>query len=154
MNRKIKFRAKRLNSNEWVYGNLVETHHFKYILCVSFIPAKTLPVEEFIEIDPKTICEFTNHFDIDGKEIYEGDFYREENGGDYVDERIYFICVYIKELSRFAWLSVDEKFEYETTSNDELESFIDTEMGMIEKYSKMKKIVGNIIDNANKLENA
>lgn len=152
MNRKSKFRAKRINSKEWVYGNLVETHHLKYILCVSFIPAKTLPTEEFIEIDPNTIEEFTNHYDIDGKEIYEGDFYREENGGDYVDERVYFICVYIKELSRFAWLSAEEKFEYKTTSDDELVNFLDTEMSMTDKDSKKIKVIGNIIDNPHKLE--
>jgi len=154
MNRKSKFRAKRLNSNEWVYGNLVETHHFKYILCVSFIPAKTLPVEEFIDIEPNTIGEFTNHYDIDGKEIYEGDFYREENGGDYVDERLYFICVYIKELSRFAWLTVDEKFEYETTCDEELDTFLSTEMGMTDKDSEKIKVIGNTTDNPNKLDNA
>ena len=150
MNRKSKFRAKRLNSKEWVYGNLVDTHHFKYILCVSFIPAKTLPTEEFIEIDPNTIQEFTNHFDIDGKEIYEGDFYREENGTERGDERTYFVCVFLKELSRFAWLSAEEKFEYETTSD--MEDFLDTEMGMIEKYCKLIKVIGNVIDNPHKLE--
>lgn len=150
MNRKNKFRAKRLNSKEWVYGNLVDTHHFKYILCVSFIPAKTLPTEEFIEIDPNTIQEFTNHFDIDGKEIYEGDFYREENGTERGDERTYFVCVFLKELSRFAWLSAEEKFEYETTSD--MEDFLDTEMGMIEKYCKLIKVIGNVIDNPHKLE--
>jgi len=152
MNRKSKFRAKRLNSKEWVYGNLVETHHFKYILCVSFIPAKTLPIEEFIEVDPNTIEEFTNHFDVDGKEIYEGDFYREENGTERGDERTYFVCVFLKELSRFAWLSAEEKFEYETTSD--MEDFLDTEMGMIEKYCKLIKVIGNVIDNPNKLDNA
>lgn len=154
MNRKSKFRAKRLNSNEWVYGNLLETDDYKYIMNVRSIDDKSMPIIEFVIVDPNTIQEFTNHFDVDGKEIYEGDFYREENGGDYVDERVYFICVYIKELSRFAWLSAEEKFEYETTSDDELVNFLDTEMSMTDKDSKKIKVIGNVIDNPNKLNNA
>lgn len=152
MNRRNKFRAKSLNSNEWVYGNLVATIDYKYILNIISIDSKAQPVIEFIIVDPNTIGEFTNHFDANGKEIYEGDFYREEKGGDYLDERVYFICVYIKELSRFAWLTVDEKFEYETTSD--MENFLDTEMSMTSKDSKRIKVVGNVIDNYNKIENA
>ena len=150
MNRKSKFRAKRLNSNEWVYGNLLETDDYKYIINVLSVDDKSIPIIEFVIVNPNTIQEFTNHFDIDGKEIYEGDFYREENGTERGDERTYFVCVFLKELSRFAWLSAEEKFEYETTSD--MEDFLDTEMGMIEKYCKLIKVIGNVIDNPHKLE--
>lgn len=152
MNRRSKFRAKRLNSNEWVYGNLVVTIEYRYIINVISVDTKLEPTIEFTIVDPNTICEFTNQFDANGKEIYEGDFYREENGTERGDERTYFVCVFLKELSRFAWLSAEEKFEYETTAD--MEDFLDTEMGMIEKYSRMIKVIGNTIDNPNKLDNA
>lgn len=150
MNRKSKFRAKRLNSNEWVYGNLLTTDEYKYIFNIVCVDAKLEPTIEFTIVDPKTICEFTNQFDSTGKEIYEGDFYREENSTERGDERTYFVCVFLKELSRFAWLSAEEKFEYETTAD--MEDFLDTEMGMIEKYCKLIKVIGNVIDNPHKLE--
>lgn len=148
MNRKIKFRAKRLNSNEWIYGYLINDGTRFNILYQD----ESL-LTQIINVDPNTLGQFTNHLDADGKEIYEGDFYREENGGDYIDERLYFICVYIKELSRFAWLTVDEKFEYETTCDEELDTFLSTEMGMTDKDSEKIKIIGNTIDNPNKLDN-
>jgi len=147
MKRQIKFRAKYLNSNEWIYGYLINDGTRFNILYQD----ESL-LTQIINVDPNTICEFTNQFDANGKEIYEGDFYREENGTERGDERTYFVCVFLKELSRFAWLSAEEKFEYETTSD--MEDFLDTEMGMIKKYSRMIKVIGNTIDNPNKLDNA
>lgn len=150
MKRQIKFRGKAINSNqigEWVYGYLInDGTHF------SILYQNELSLIQIINVDPNTLGEFTNHFDETGKEIYEGDFYREENSTERGDERTYFVCVFLKELSRFAWLSAEEKFEYETTSD--MEDFLDTEMGMIEKYCKLIKVIGNVIDNPNKLDNA
>lgn len=63
MNREIKFRGKRLDNGEWVYGDLLRTPDGFAIL----------KSDECAPVDPATIDQFTGFYDRVGKEIYEGD---------------------------------------------------------------------------------
>ncbi len=68
--RTIKFRAKRIDNSKWVYGDLIENIDcFKIREKEKNIKAIT---KSYV-VDTKTIGQFTGLYDIDSREIYEGD---------------------------------------------------------------------------------
>lgn len=81
--REIKFRGKRLDNGEWIYGDLVHTIKDTLIL----------PTDEGwnqYAVDPVTVGQYTGvKGKDDGKEIYEGDIVDMEVFGE---EDIYFHC--------------------------------------------------------------
>ena len=68
--REIKFRGKRKDNDEWVYGGLLEDHRGSYI--INFTHNESLQISKY-EVICETVGQYTGLKDKNGKEIYEGD---------------------------------------------------------------------------------
>lgn len=147
--RKIKFRAKGLNDDNWHYGSYVytddnrnnpfasgpfkEKHHI-----IQYYPGDwNLGGWEPIEINPNTLGQFTNLKDKNGKEIYEGDIiafnWRSSDGVDITDM---LEVRFIRGVFAFLW-----------------DGDIDHEANIVSPTHEWATVVGNIHDNPDLIKN-
>lgn len=73
----IKFKAKRLDDNSWVFGYFYEENGNTYIIENRQKESK-LNRNLTYQVDPSTVCMFTGLTDYENKDIYEGDILAEK----------------------------------------------------------------------------
>lgn len=128
--REIKFRGKRLDNGEWIYGDLVHTIKDTLIL----------PTDEGwnqYAVDPATVGQYTGLKDKNGKEIYEGDVIRSPLSEDKTRPHRIF---YHTGNAAFMGALVDRK---------EL-CYLRLDQDWIYKFGK--EVIGNIHDNPELIE--
>lgn len=136
--REIKFRAKRLDNNEWVYGNCIidnwgdENNNIIY----GILEDRKAPsfIENWIpvKVNNNTLGQFTGLKDKNDKEIYEGDVVRIFAYN--FDEEEFFVVKYNNDTARYELVSDDLCVSFDNVYNYEVE------------------IIGNIYDNPELLE--
>lgn len=79
--REIKFRGKRLDNGEWIYGSLLVSHFKDDKKERYFITQFSGNYTFEHKVDPNTVGQFTGLRDKNGRDIWEGDIFKEDGSG-------------------------------------------------------------------------
>ena len=143
MNREMIFRGKRLDNNEWVYGDLV--HDNKCGCYIYPLDCHALFVEN--KVDPDTVGEFIGKNDKNSIKIFEGDVVRRKDSVYGIEDTGVVkydchLCAFI-----FEYESYEETFQ--STFDDE---FSDEDGNCTIDGTYSYEVIGNIYNNPELLD--
>lgn len=128
----IKFRGKRVDNGEWVYGGILQ-HEGYTAICVH---SDYHQWHEFIEVDPKTVGQYIGFNDRDDREIYQGDIVAVDCDCDPGD---YATCSHDPNLNIVIWDQTEASFSFR--------GIMFRADDMHTDYTDMWDAVGNVYDN-------
>lgn len=144
MNREVKFRGKRIDNGEWIFGGYANKDNKAYIIVkIRYIPDTrdwdTVEYYEnhqtytlsFVEVFQDTVGQYIGVTDKNGKEIYEGDIVRTNSG----------------RLCKVVWFSSSQYQGWNLTPV-ETKNSAPTEVG----FWNNLEVVGNVYENADLLK--
>lgn len=109
--RKILFKAKRLDTGEWVEGYYQKRYDTKNDEQHFIFWLKSYTVWEYAEIDPNTLCQYTGLTDKSGRKIWENDIISINAYSYYEPEDDYFGIVTYCEKDACWALKNNERFD-------------------------------------------
>ena len=128
--REIRFKAKRLDNGEWVYG--FPLHSIRQDKDAQVIIYPTAGAGGHL-VDPDTVCQFTGLKDHTDEDIYDGDILHSDN----------WACLCVVEWHDGGFILAQG--ERSNTIGHEIESHLD-------RYENDIAVIGNIHDNPELLE--
>ena len=131
MNREIKFRGKRIDNGEWVYGDLLQPTE----ICDIYEIANCESIDGTrYEVIPETIGQFTGLYDNTKKEIYEGDIVKIE----YTDFKFKGVVKYDETYLAYVIISTNTiKHEFENLGN-----YLDYDIEVIGNVTDKPELLG------------
>ena len=132
--REILFKAKRKDNGEWVEGGYFSEPYTekKFIICWNSFG---LGFNEFIEVEPDTLCQYTGLTDKNGKKIWENDICNRK-------EKYPEIVTYNKG---------DWQLDYSYVFGKEMHTDA-CNLGFYACERNCVEVIGNVFDNADLLE--
>jgi len=101
---------------------------------------------------PETVGRSTGKIDLKGRYIFEHDIYFSEEEEEHGDVRYHYVCVWVKEWSRFIWLHIDEYKDYLDNGVENLEKDYLMCANTFGLNVEFMHYAGNIFENAHLLD--